>query len=114
MLFLGRHFAEMPQARRSPHVIKIGRMLTTSTYGITCEFARKIAPYIFGVGPIDVLLGQWQRENECYCVDPTLFVQYTSKSDITDEVNKNAIPMQDMNHIRILDRGTVYPSAPHQ
>lgn len=109
MLFLGRHFAEMPLARRSPHVIRIGRMLTTSSYGITHEFARKIAPYVSGVGPIDTLLGQFQRDNECYCVDPTLFIQRKSFSDLRDQVEDYVNPMQDMNHIRALDAGTVYP-----
>lgn len=112
MLFLGRHFAEMPQAFRSPHVVKIGRMLTTSSYGITAEFARKIAPHVSGIGPIDTLLGGFQRDNECYCVEPTLFIQRKSFSDLRDQVEDYVSPMQDMNHLNALRAGTVYPPPP--
>ena len=114
LLYLGRHFAEMPISRRSPHVIRVARMHTTSTYAITAEHARRIAPYISGVGPIDVAISGFNRESECYCVDPTLFVQYTNMSDLSDQVDRNSNPMQDMNHIRALDRGTVYPPPPRQ
>jgi hypothetical protein len=99
----------MPQARRSPHVIRIGRMLTTSSFGITHQFARKVAPYMSGVGPVDNLFGGFQRENECYCVDPTLFIQRKSFSDLRDRTEDYIGAMQDMNHLRALDAGTVYP-----
>jgi hypothetical protein len=109
MLYLGRHFAEMPLARRSPHVIKIGRLFTTSSYIIRGGFAREIAPEISGNGPIDVLLGKWHRDRDCYCVDPTLFVQYQNMSDLSDRNDNNVPPMMDPHHLRALDAGTVYP-----
>jgi hypothetical protein len=114
MIYLGRHFAEMPLSRKSPHVVKIGRMLTTSSYIIEGAFAREIAPYISGNGPIDNLLWQWHRDRDCYCVDPTLFIQRKSFSDLRDQVEDYVSPMQDMNHLRALDLGRIYPPPPRQ
>ena len=102
MRYLGGHFAEPPIARVNKHIVKIGRMFTTSSYGITAEFARKIAPYIFGVGPIDTLYGQFHRVNDCFIVDPRLMVQYTNKSDLSGEEVNNAIAMLDPRHISMV------------
>lgn len=98
MLYLGGHYGEPPVARVSPHVIKMGRMLTTSSYGITAKFAREIAPYINGVGPIDSLLSGWHRERKCYITQPRLFVQYPSFSDLTDTHSSNHQCMMDRSH----------------
>lgn len=98
MLYLGGHYAEKPVARVSPHVIKMGRMLTTSSYGITWRFARKIAPYINGVGPIDSLLSGFHAPNNCFITQPRIFVQYPSMSDLTDQHSSNHHCMMDRNH----------------
>lgn len=109
MLYLGRHFAEMPQKRVSPHLIRINRMLTTSSYGITCLMAKKMAPSITGVGPIDNLYGGFHRESQCYCIDPTLFIQMPCHSDLREKFEDYVGAMLDPNHIRALDAGRVYP-----
>lgn len=101
MLYLGGHYGEEPTKfkRVSPHVIKMGRMLTTSSYGITKQFARKIAPYINGVGPIDSLLGGFHiPENNCFILSPRIFVQYPSMSDLTDQHSTNHHCMLDKYH----------------
>jgi GR25 family glycosyltransferase involved in LPS biosynthesis len=98
MLYLGGHYAEAPIARVSEHVIRIGRMLTTSSYGITAKFARKIAPHISGIGPIDVLYGGFHRENRCYCFTPRLMVQYENLSDLQHRKMDNSQCMLDPNH----------------
>lgn len=106
MLYLGGHYADEPKnfTRISRHVIKCGRMFTTSSYAITSGFARKIAPYISGVGPIDSLLGGFcTPENNVFIVSPRIFVQYPSFSDLTDSHSSNHQCMMDRNHeIRIL------------
>ena len=112
MLYLGRHFAEMPKERVGPNLIRIGRMLTTSSYGVTLEFARRAAPYIHGVGPIDNHYWRFHEEGNSYCVDPTLFIQRPGVSDLHDKFEDYSGAMTDMNHIKALDSGTVYPPAP--
>jgi hypothetical protein len=109
MLYLGRHFAEMPQKRVSPNLIRINRMLTTSSYGITCLMAKKMAPAIVGIGPIDNLYGGFHRENKCYCVDPTMFIQMPCHSDLREKFENYVGAMQSMDHIRALDAGKIYP-----
>ena len=98
MLFLGGHYGSPPQSRLSPHIIRINTMLTTSSYGISLDFARKITPHIFGNGPIDALYTGFQPENLCYCVQPRLFVQYANESDLQHQHADNGPCMLDPNH----------------
>ncbi len=99
LLYLGGHYGEKPLARVSPHVIRPGRMLTTSSYGITWKMARKMAPYICGVGPIDDLFsGFCTMEHETYITSPRLFVQYPNFSDLSDVQSDNSHCMLDKTH----------------
>lgn len=98
MLYLGGGYAEPPVARVSQHVIKIGRMMTTSSYGITWQMARKMAPYVSGVGPIDCLYSGFLAENRCYIFQPRLMVQYSSFSDLQESDSTNAPSMEDTRH----------------
>jgi GR25 family glycosyltransferase involved in LPS biosynthesis len=84
MLYLGGHYGEMPKARVNAHCIRIGRMLSTHAYAVTKEFARKVAPHISGVGPIDSLYGQWNLSETCYCLDPRLVIQAKGYSDLQE------------------------------
>lgn len=69
MLYLGGHYAEKPQGKVSDHVIRMGRMKTTSSYGVTIEAAKAMAPHIQGIGPIDELYGGWhETEKVLYSV----------------------------------------------
>lgn len=85
MLYIGGHYGEMPQARVNAHCIRVGRMLTTHAYAVTKEFARKVAPHISGVGPIDSLYGQWNLSEVCYCLDPRLIIQGAGYSDLQEK-----------------------------
>lgn len=107
MLYLGGHYGEPPIRSITPNVIRIGRMLTTSSYGITWQMARKMAPYICGVGPIDSLYTGFHRENPCYILEPRLVVQYSNLSDLTGRVDTNEHCMLDMHHVEMLLAGTV-------
>lgn len=98
MLYLGGHYAEKPQARISKHVIKIGAMLTTSSYAINYETAREIAPFISGNGPIDTLYFDTNRTKNCYIFQPRLMVQRPCFSDIVQKECNNSICMQDTLH----------------
>ena len=108
ILYLGGQYAEMPQKRVSAHLIRTGRMLTTSSYGITLAFARKLRPSIEGIGPIDCLYSGFLREAHSYCLEPRIFNQYASVSDLRDEFSNPAIAMTDQNHVKALDEGRVY------
>jgi len=98
MLYLGGHYGSKPQSRLSPHIIRINTMLTTSSYAVSLDFARRIVTHIHGVGPIDSLMGHWQPINKCYCVQPRLFVQYANESDLQHCFMNNTPCMLDPNH----------------
>lgn len=105
MLYLGGQYADNPICRLSPHTIRFNRMLTTSSYGITLEMAWRMAPSIQGVGPIDSLYGGFQSEAFCVVVQPRLFTQGKSFSDLTDKVDDNRPCMLDSHHEEMLISG---------
>lgn len=98
LLYLGGHYAEPPISRVSPHVIRCGRMMTTSSYGITWQQARRMAPYISGIGPIDSLFSGFAPDNNFYIFQPRLFAQWTSHSDLCDHTRDNVPCMTDTRH----------------
>lgn len=93
MIYLGAGYAEPPMARVAPHVIRAGRLLTTSSYGITLEMAKRMAPSISGVGPIDSLYGGFHRDAEVYLMSPRAVVQYPNFSDLQEQDSGNAQSM---------------------
>lgn len=101
-LYLGGHYAEPPIARVSPNVIRCGRMHTTSSYAVRWQTARKIAPYLCGVGPIDTLLSGFLPTMQAFIMDPRIAVQYASFSDLTERESNNAPCMLDMNHSKMV------------
>jgi hypothetical protein len=99
MLYLGGHYAEKPQGRVSAHVIRIGRMLTTSSYAVAWQMARHMAADICGVGPIDSLYGKFHLSHKCYIFQPRLMVQAAGVSDLTGSVNEHPeFCMEDPTH----------------
>lgn len=102
MLYLGGHYAEAPIARVSLHLIRCGRMLTTSSYGISIAMAKKMRPHISGVGPIDSLYTGFHRENWCLITQPRLIVQYSNRSDLQERDMDNSVSMMDSSHERLV------------
>lgn len=98
MLYLGGHYAEKPQYRVSNHVIRMGRMMTTSSYAVKHSFSRAIAPFICGIGPIDVLYYGSHIACNCYIFQPRLMVQYETFSDIQEKSCNNRPCMSDTRH----------------
>lgn len=98
MLYLGGHYAEKPQARISKHVIKMARMMTTSSYGITWQMARHMAPNIYGSAPIDTQYYSFHLSHNCYIFQPRLIVQRESFSDLQGRVMNNEGCMMDQRH----------------
>jgi hypothetical protein len=102
MLYLGGSYAEAPKERISKHVIRTGRMMTTSSYAITPRQARRMAPHIHGNVPIDRQFGKFNVNCNCYCLQPRLFVQYTNMSDLHGRVMDNATSMLDPIHEKMV------------
>lgn len=102
MLYLGGHYGEDVLERVNPNILRCGRMLTTSSYGITWQMARRMAPYICGIGPIDSLFGWFHPRNQCFCLQPRLMVQYTNFSDLQDREMNNELCMTDRRHESML------------
>lgn len=92
-LYLGAGYGEAPLQRVSPHVIRTGRLLTTSSYGVTLAMARRLQPHITGIGPIDSLYSGFHREAETYIIAPRVVVQYPNFSDLQEQYSGNAQSM---------------------
>lgn len=102
MLYLGGHYGEAPKYRISPRVIRVNGILTTSSYAVTWQQARRMAPYISGIGPIDSLYFGFNRLCRCFILQPRIFVQYPSHSDLTERASDNRHCMQDLGHERMV------------
>ncbi len=103
LCYLGAGYAEVPQARVSRHVIRAGHLKTTSSYAITYAQARKMAPHIAGIGPIDELYAQFNRNDPTYIFDPRIFAQSEGYSDIECLTNNHSMSMLDPGHVMLLD-----------
>jgi GR25 family glycosyltransferase involved in LPS biosynthesis len=98
LLYLGGHYADKPLARVAPNVIRCGRMFTTSSYIITKQAARRMAPYIYGNGPIDCLFSGFAEQQKHYIFSPRLFIQRPGWSDLLEEETNNEWAMSDGRH----------------
>lgn len=103
MFYLGGSYAEDPKSRHSPRLIRTNGMMTTSSYAVTWQAARKMAPNIHGTGPIDSLYHKWNRELNCFCADPRMMIQRTGFSDIQGREMENGSSMLDPHHVARLD-----------
>lgn len=98
LLYLGGHYMEAPISRISSGFIRCAGMLTTSSYVITREHARRMVPYLTGIGPIDNLFSMFARKYQHVILQPRLFAQYTSQSDLCGETRNNVPCMTDQRH----------------
>lgn len=102
MLYLGGgHGADLKRFV-APHVVEIHHMKTTSSYAVTLEAAKEMAPLVYGAAPIDEVYYRWNRERPCYCFEPRLAVQYENFSDLQQRVCDHAMSMEDSGHIERL------------
>lgn len=109
LTYLGGGYGCNPVRRVSPRIIEIKRMLTTSSYIITGEMAREMAPHISGEGPIDNLFNGFTEKGNCYCIYPRLFIQRETLSDLTDQTVNYESSMTDAHHEEMLLDGQVEP-----
>lgn len=103
MLYLGAGYGEAPISRLNQHVIRCGSMKTTSSYGVTREFAKtmcdKIGPDLDAYpGCIDDVFGSMAHDHLFYVLQPRLMFQRESFSDITGEKHSYMFSMTDPAH----------------
>lgn len=119
VLYLGAGYGEPPIERINRHVLRCGFMQTTSSYGITREFAKqwtekvdrmaKVVPEMTDdeilsshPGPIDNVFGSIAKEHRYYVFQPRLMYQRESMSDITGQVGNYLYSMTDSHHENML------------
>ncbi len=101
MLYLGGHYGTDPKGWYSKHLIRMGQMKTTSSYGVTLESAAKLRD-IVPVGTsdsIDNLYAQFNETARCYITEPRFFVQYDNYSDLQQRPMDNSQCMEDTGHV---------------
>lgn len=98
LFYLGGHYADKPKSRFSKHVVRINRMHTTSSYGVTREMAAKMHPVMHSIGPVDCVFSGFAETHNAYCLQPRLFVQRNCFSDIQEKDCNNEPCMMDTNH----------------
>lgn len=107
VLYLGAGYGEPPISRLNKYVIRCGFMQTTSSYGITGEFAKvwtdRIDTETGGdlekhPGPIDNVFGGFAKDHLFYVFQPRLLYQRESMSDITGLSNNYLYSMTDSRH----------------
>ena len=74
------------------------RMLTTSSYAVRWQTAKKMAPYISGDSPIDCVVSGFTSQMKAYIFQPRLMVQTPSFSDIQEAEVNHTHCMRDTSH----------------
>lgn len=104
MLYLGGHYGTDPQYWESKHLIRIGQMKTTSSYGVTTAAAAALCDLVppDTIDSIDNLYAGYNETKKCYICEPRLFVQYNNFSDLQQRVMANEHCMLDKGHVERL------------
>lgn len=101
VLYLAAGYGEPPISRYNEHVLRVGFMQTTGTYGITREFAQRWTEIVDErngdnyPGPIDNLFGSMAHDHLYYCLQPRLAFQRASKSDLNGQEHSYLLSMTD-------------------
>lgn len=115
VLYLGAAYGEKPISRYNQHCLRVGFMQTTSSYGITKEFAKVWTQKVdesLGCtpsmtlgerlsrhpGPIDNTFGSMAHDHLYYCLQPRLLYQQESWSDLEEKQGCNLNSMTDAAH----------------
>lgn len=106
MIYSGGGYGSKPQGWHSRHLVRIGQMKTTSSYGVTQEAARALRDLIpVGTGDsIDNLYAGYNESANCFCIEPRLFVQYENYSDLQQRVMSNRDSMENPDHVNALGK----------
>jgi GR25 family glycosyltransferase involved in LPS biosynthesis len=101
LLYLGAQYESEPKGRVSEHVVIPNRVLCTSSYAVTWQMARKVAPY-FHCGAPDTILSNMVEKGQfkAYVFQPRLFRQWNNFSDLEGKVTQGGA-MDDVRHERM-------------
>jgi len=115
VLYLGGGYGGPPITRVHRHVVRCGAMMTTSSYGITKQFAQIWTEGVDAMvrqqaeaagtdlleshpGPIDLTFSRFAAERQFYVFQPRLMIQRPSFSDLTERDEHYLMSMTDPNH----------------
>lgn len=106
MFYTGGHYGDMPRGWHSRHLVLIGQMKTTSSYGVTLESAKKLRDLIpvYTSNAIDSLYAGFNETEQCFIIEPRLFVQYASYSDLQRAELAYEGSMIDPSHVAALGK----------
>lgn len=106
MFYAGGHYGSKPQYWEGRHLIRMGQMKTTSSYGVTLETAAKLRDIVpIGTSDsIDNLYAGFNETGRCYICEPRLFVQYENYSDLQKREMSNVGCMEDTGHVTRLGK----------
>lgn len=101
MIYLGGGYGSNPREWYSRHLILMGQMKTTSSYGVTLESARELRDIIptDTCDSIDNLYAGYNESKRCYISEPRFFVQYNNYSDLQKRPMNNTPSMEDRGHV---------------
>lgn len=108
VLYLAAGYGEPPISRYNQHVLRVGFMQTTGTYGITRDFSKIWTEKIDSAngdnhpGPIDNTFGSLSHDHLYYCLQPRLAYQRSSPSDITGQCNSYLMSGTDGYHENLI------------
>lgn len=110
VIYLGAGYGEPPLSRANEFCLRVGFTQTTSSYGVTRDFAKKFTAHLdehLGSldnypGPADNMLSQLSREFKYYCLQPRLCYQRESFSDIAGRATCYIQSMTDPTHERMV------------
>lgn len=106
MVYLGGHYAEDPRGWFSKHLILMGQMKTTSSYGVTAKAAAEIRDRIphDSCDGIDNIIGEYASRTRSFITEPRFFIQYENYSDLQKRSMNNGPCMEDNGHVSRLTR----------
>ena len=111
IVYLGGHYGSRPLSRVNKNVVKVNTMLTTSSYIITKNSARRLSDEIDSccdkdcpldtyLGPIDSIYSSYAPKYNTYCIQPRLFVLRDGISNITQRYESYRHLMMEIKHER--------------
>lgn len=107
MIYLGGGYGEAPISRLNAHMVRCGTMKGTGSYIVTKSFAKAFTEAAelescgdlkHFVGPIDNYFGKFSKDYLHYCIQPRVFFQRKSPSDISGESNSHLYLGTDPTH----------------
>lgn len=116
ILMYGGGYANEPVERINPNIVKVSAFKTTSSYAVTRAFAKTMSeqteaegarlnptdPADSYIGAADDVLSSFMPNNNCWCVQPRIFIQRPNVSDLNGQDSNYYFSMSSMVHERMV------------